>query len=237
MKDILPEGRDMEDGSFPDVHAMLGALMLRDAAGLTMDREPQNRLVVACYHHALLLASMLRSQGIPVRLRAGFARYFEKEANVRFGHVICEVWDDDKRRWLMVDPDRNYIDLSDRQFEFPSHAWNNLRKGKLPDVTYTSSAGKGLRAIIHDLLLDQTFVLGEERNYWHTPGFLFADNFSMENLEPDQIQVIDQIALLMRDPESHLDELQDLYDHNNFLHAEHRSIETYYRRYKEGRNR
>ena len=233
MKDILPEGRLMEDEGLSSVSEMLEKLMERDSGGLTMDRKPENRLVVGCYHHSLLLASILRSQGIPVRMRAGFSRYFEKEANVRFGHIICEIWDSDKQQWIGVDPDRNIVNVSSNRFESSSHAWDSYRKNKLSHIEYTSSIGKGAKIFFHILLLDQAFVLGNERNYWHTPVFLFADNFSVDDLTADRLQVIDQIAELMQNPEIHLGELRQLYEGNGFLHSHERSMETYYERLPE----
>ena len=230
MKDIIPKERYNEDGDFPSVYAMLSELLKRDTNGLTIERKPEERLVVACYHHALLLASILRSQGLAVRMRAGFSRYFEKQANIRFGHVVCEVWDEEENRWIMVDPDRNYNNVSHKQFEFSSQAWQNFRKNQLPDITYTSSLGKGSRTILKILLLDQAFVLNDERGYWHTPSFLFANDFSVDELNKRQIEIIDKIALLLNEPGNHIDELRRLYDENSFLHAKERSLDAYFSR-------
>jgi|GEM_PF-998061 len=230
MKDVLPEGRDIEDGDFPTISAVLEELQNRDASGFTKNRQPEDRLVIACYHHALLLASILRDRGIPVRLRAGFARYFEKQANVRFGHVICQVWDKEEEQWISVDPDRNYTNVSSDQFEFPAEAWINFRNDELPEVTYTSSLTEGSQAILHILLLDHAFALADERNYWHTPAFLFTDKFSFENLEPGRIETFDRISNLLNDPVPNLNELQQLYFENDFLYPQERSMEIYYKK-------
>lgn len=228
MKDILPEGRLIEDGDFPTISEVLEELQKRDARGFTKDREPEDRLVIACYHHALLLASILRERGIPVRLRAGFARYFEKQANVRFGHVICEVWDEDEECWIWVDPDRNIFGVKPDQFELPTDAWHNFRNNQLPDVIYTSSLTMGAQAFIHILLLDHSFTICNERNYWHTPEFLFTDDFSIDDLNAEQLKVIDRIALLLDQPEIQIEELQTIYDEKKFIHSQERSMDTYY---------
>ena len=228
MRDILPEGRGPEDGNFPIVSDMLRELIRRNQGGLTMDRKPEDRLIVACYHHALLLASILRSQGKSVRLRGGFARYFEDEMKVRFGHVICEVWNPDKEQWELIDPDRNYTRLSRNQFEFPAEAWNNFPNNNVRDVRYISSVGEGAQAILHALLLDNAFVVFNERNYWHTPSFLFSKDFVLDNLENEQLQVLNQIAALMIVPEANISKLQKLYDDNSFIHTHARSIMNYY---------
>jgi len=228
MMDMLPEKRGPEDGDFPIVADMLQELTVRDSSGLTMERKPEDRLIVACYHHGLLLASILRHRNIPVRLRGGFARYYEKEAKVRFGHVICEVWDDAEQGWVLIDPDRNIIKVTNSRFEFPSEAWQNFYGTKHKSIRYVSSIGEGFQALIHALLLDQAFVLGDERNYWHTPEFIFTKSFNLDSLENEQIQIIDQIALLMNNPETNLSGLQQLYTENGFLYSCERSIDTYY---------
>jgi hypothetical protein len=147
---------------------------------------------------------------------------------VRFGRVICEVWDEDEEQWILVDPDRNYINLQASRFGFPSQAWNNYKNNRLPDVTYSASIGKGTQAILHMLLLDQAFVLGDVRNYWHTPSFLFTDTFSVSNFKADQLQIIDRIAGLMNEPGIYISELQQLYDKNGFLNSKEQSLDIYY---------
>ena len=224
----LPEGRGPEDGDFLTVSDMLKELIERDSSGLTMNRKLENRLIVACYHHGLLLASILRSQGKSVRLRGGFARYYEEEAKVRFGHVICEVWDTDKKRWELIDPDRNYIDFSRDRFEFPAEALENFSNNTKGNFRYISSVGEGEQAIIHALLLDNAFVLGNDRNYWHTPSFLFNKDFKPGKLENEQYRVLNQIAALMINPEAHIGKLQKLYDDNPFIQEHKRTIMNYY---------
>ncbi len=228
MKGVLPEGRNIEDGDFPTISDVLAELQNRDPNGLYKNRKPENRLVIACYHHGLLLASILRERGIPVRLRAGFARYYEDQAKVRFGHVICEIWDKDDQQWIWVDPDRNYSDVSTGQFELPAVAWQNFRNDELPDVTYTSSLTQGPQAILHILLLDHAFTLRNERNYWHTPEFLFTDDFSINDLDAERIEIIDRIARQLNQQAKELAELQKIYDENDFIHPQQRSMDTYY---------
>ena len=233
IRDMLPEGRGPEDGDFPTVAYMLGGLIQRGSDEITLNRKPEERLIVACYHHSLLLASILRYQGKSVRLRGGFARYFEDEMKVRFGHVICEVWDDDEKKWKLIDPDRNYINMSAHRFESPSEAWRNFRNSKSQSVKYISSVGEGAQAILHALLLDQAFVLANERSYWHTPEFLFTNDFVLDDLNRDQIKIINEIALLMDQPEFNLEKLQKLYDENSFIQTHERSIDTYYEKISE----
>jgi len=228
MPDIFSKVTIPEDGLFPTVSDMLRELVERDNEGLTMDRLPQNRLLVACYHHGLLLASILRHQGKSVRLRAGFARYYEKQMNVRFSHIICEVWNADKKRWEIIDPDRNMQNVSRDKFEFPSEVWKNYINDNLPKTNYIGSVGQAENVYIHSLLLDMAFVQCDERSYWHTPEFIFIKDFDITNLDKEKINVLNQISELMNDPENNLIKLEKLYDENSFIQSHERTIHEYY---------
>jgi hypothetical protein len=71
-------------------------------AALIEPRALSKRTVGTCRDFALLLTSILRHQGIPGRARAGFGTYFTPE---RFeDHWVCEYWDAEAGRWVMVDP-------------------------------------------------------------------------------------------------------------------------------------
>jgi pimeloyl-ACP methyl ester carboxylesterase len=218
MKDVLPEGRFYEDADFPTASEMLQELLKRNDAGLIMNRKPEERLVVACHHHGLLLASILRNQGIPVRIRAGFARYFEEKAGVRFGHVVCEVWDEKEQKWLLVDPDRNMVDFPKNKFQFSQDAWMALREKDLDPVRYTSALSEGSHAILHILMQDLSCVVGEEKLYWDEPEFLHATIHDINVLTADELLLLDSIASLLSNPDQNLLLLQKIYDDNHFLH-------------------
>jgi hypothetical protein len=228
MPELFPKDKLPEDGEYPIVAEMLRELYKRNHSGLTMDRLPEDRLLVACYHHGLLLASILRHQGKSVRLRAGFARYYEEQVGVRFSHVICEVWNADKEHWEIIDPDRNLQNVSKEKFEFPSNVWNNYRNDNLPKTKYIGSIGQSENLYIHSLLLDMTFVLRNERSYWHTPEFIFKNDFNIHNLSKEQISVLNQIAELMNDPENNLAQLEKLYNEYSFLQSKERDIDNFY---------
>jgi len=228
LQDVLPEGRYIEDGEFLSVEKMLHGLMGRDSNGLMMNRRPEDRLVVACYHHGLMLTSILRSKGIPVRMRAGFARYFEKKAKVRFGHVICEIWNEEESRWIWIDPDREFVDMRKDQFELPLYAWQNLRMDRLPKVKYTAALMEGEQAILHILLLDHLFVMADDQLYWHQPSLLYTRNFSLDNLKERELLIFDQIAKLLEEPDMSLAQLQEIYKDNIFLQPLKYSFEDFY---------
>src|SRR3989338_7529264 len=73
----VPWWRQPEDDILVTAAAMLAELYRRDARGFVMNREPQNKLVVSCRYSAILTASILKSKGIPTRVRACHASYFD----------------------------------------------------------------------------------------------------------------------------------------------------------------
>jgi hypothetical protein len=176
-----------------------------------------------------MLASILRSQGIPVRMRAGFARYLEEKSNVRFGHVICEVWDEDNQRWILVDPDRNMVDFSKKRFEFSQDAWTTLRKNKLDDVRYVSALSKNDHAFLHILIQDLSCVVGEEKLYWDEPVFLHSNIEDINELDYDNLMLFDSIALLLSNPDRNLKVLQQLYQNNSVLHPTSLAFAEWYK--------
>ena len=91
-RDLIPLERSREDEKYPTVKTILAGLLAYNPAGLTDDRKPEQRLIVSCRYHAILLASILKDRGIPVRVRYGFAHYLYPGHHIY--HVICEVWND-----------------------------------------------------------------------------------------------------------------------------------------------
>jgi len=228
LRKSLPEERHFEDPYYPTVQAMLERLLHYDQRGFTPERRPVDRLIVACYNHALLLTSILRQRGIPVRIRAGFARYFEKKAGVRFGHAICEVWDNKEKRWMLVDPDRQFVDFSWNRFESSASAWERLRAGKADPERYVASLSKGDHAILHILLLDLACVLGEERPYWQEPPILRHEISDVKNIDSERLQILDQVAELLSDPDANFSQLSLLYDKHKFLQKTELDFDTWF---------
>jgi len=69
---------------------------------LTDPRPLSKKTVGTCRDFSLLLTTFLRHQGVPARARAGFGTYFTPD---RFeDHWVCEYWQVEEKRWVMVDP-------------------------------------------------------------------------------------------------------------------------------------
>ena len=65
-----------EDDVLPTAVAMIAELLRLDEGGFIAERKVKNKLVLTCRYVAVLMASILKSKGIPCRVRSGFAPYF-----------------------------------------------------------------------------------------------------------------------------------------------------------------
>ncbi|MDT0344773.1 transglutaminase-like domain-containing protein [Streptomyces litchfieldiae] len=112
----------------------------RNAAPLTTRRDPADRFVGVCRDFALLLCSILRHQGVPARVRSGFADYWGSDG-FHFDHVVTEYWDAE-RGWLLADAqladplvtdrfavDFDPVDVPRDRFQVAAKAWNAIRSG------------------------------------------------------------------------------------------------------------
>jgi hypothetical protein len=160
-------------------------------------------------------------------MRFGFARYFEKRAGVRFGHVICEVWDEQEKRWFLVDPDRNYIDFSPERFDFSYQAWINLRDNKIDEEVYVSSIGDGLKGVINLLTLDAVHTTTEERMHWIYPEIALREINSYKSLGEPEYQALDELAVYLEDPDRQFFLIDSLYNVNTSFHPADFNYEDY----------
>ncbi|MDE5033787.1 hypothetical protein NAI60_10265, partial [Francisella tularensis subsp. holarctica] len=67
---------------------MLTELSRRNNSGFVEDREPKDKLVLTCRFVTIMVASILKSKGIPARVRAGPTAYFDmgERGNVSTAH-------------------------------------------------------------------------------------------------------------------------------------------------------
>ncbi len=217
LKDQLPEERYYEDPKYPTVEQILKGLLEYDSRGLVMDRKRENRLIIACYHHCLLFASILRVREIPVRIRVGFARYYEKEYKIRFGHAICEVWDFEKQQWIWIDPDRQYIDFEHEKFELPHRSWKKLRRNKLQTKMYQGGFSEGEYSVVHMLVQDIVTVVKTETQYWNEPYFMNEIFTDIADLDEEKLLVLDRFANLLETPDDSLEQIIELYNNTDWI--------------------
>jgi hypothetical protein len=204
------------------VEALLQRIQQRQAAPLTVARPPALRIGAICRNFAVLLVSMLRHQGVPARLRVGFGGYF---SSPRFyDHRIAEYWHEGQQRWILADP---WIDDMQRQlrniafdtldigpddpYRLAGDAWLRCRSGELnPDSFGDSDTDIGMPpiryALLHDFAaLNKLELLGNDDR-----GELLTKPEA--DLTDDDLVLLDRIAALTTQVDTHFDELLALFE-------------------------
>lgn len=214
-RDDIPRERSYEDLKYPTVQTILAGLKSYNSNGLVFDRKPSERLVVSCRYHAILLASILKHRGIPTRVRYGFASYLYPGYLIY--HVVCEVWNKNENRWILVDPDRQAIDLTPQQFEFAGDVWAKYQLGKLDPLKYGVPNWWGSNTILDALCHDLASVLGNEHIYFDRPAISADTTKDAKNLNPAQLSLIDKVSKLMKNIDGNFYELRTVYNKNKGL--------------------
>jgi formylglycine-generating enzyme required for sulfatase activity len=208
-RDQIPEERSDEDAKYPTVKSILKGLLSCDSRGLVKDRKPKDRLLLPCRSNSILLASILKYRGIPVRVRYGFAPYIEPGFHT--GHVICEVWNTRENRWMLVDPTLNKIDFSRDKFDFSNDVWTKLMKKEIDPSKYGSMGHTGESLIVAALNSDIASLLGTEYTFYQYSPIL--ENAFRDTLSVKQIETLSKISELMDTLDvKNLSKLQEIYN-------------------------
>jgi formylglycine-generating enzyme required for sulfatase activity len=198
--------------TYPTVQSILKGLLSYDSRGFVSDRNPHNRLVLACRGNAIVLASVLKYRGIPARVRAGHAKYIESGYHV--SHAICEVWNVKEKRWMLVDPDMNMIDFNREQFDFSNEVWLKMQKGDINPNLYIAPPNiTGLVSILGKISLDLSSLLGTEFTLAQYAPMLDYCLKNNNHLTTGQIEILNKICKLMNTLDAkNLSELQEIYN-------------------------
>lgn len=84
---------------------------------ITATRPPVDRVLCICRHFTLLHTALLRSQGVPARVRCGFSTYFDPTK--RYDHWITERWNG--ARWVRDDPQVDGLQAETFNLDFDPH--------------------------------------------------------------------------------------------------------------------
>jgi len=216
---LSPDWR-YDEQKYPTVKTMLAGLVNYDPNGLVFTRKPKHRLVLSCRFSAILLASILKHRGIPTRCRYGFARYIGADKDMRICHVICEVWDKEKKQWMLVDPVLGMVDIPAHQFEYAAQAWQRLRQRKVDPAKYGVAGTTGNYHILDMLCHDMASVLNEELLYKERPPISLDEGLDVTKIERDKMEVLNNLADLLKDPDRNLNALRDLRKKHTCLQVE-----------------
>lgn len=220
----IPEERKVEIDTryIPD---MLARIQELDNRPLTEERPPERRFVGCCRDFATLFCSMARYRGIPTRVRAGFATYFNPTFN--HDHEIAECWDADAQRWRLVDPELSSLHIRENKISFDVHdvprdqfmvgglVWQLCRSGQAdpnlfgvdPDTNL-----KGMSFIPDYVILDLAAQNKQELLLWDSWGLMLKGELS-----EDDIALLDTLATLTQGGNETLAEAQSMYEHDGRL--------------------
>lgn len=180
----------------PRIHAL-------DARPLTIAREPAHRLPSVCRHFSLMLCAILRDQGIPARPRCGFGAYFEPGKFI--DHWVCEYWNADDARWILVDaqldaiqrkqfkPDFDTLDVPHDRFIIAGDAWDQCRSGRADASRFGILDMHGLWFIAGNVLRDLASLNRMEMLPWDVWGLMDMNDAALTG---EKKALLDRVAAL-----------------------------------------
>ena len=211
-RDKIPEERWNESFRYTTVQSILEGLVTYNSSGLTKDRKPEDRLILGCRENAIMLASILKYRGIPARVRTGHVTYLRPKFHM--SHTICEVWNEHKNRWMLVDPSTVMIDFSREQFDFSNELWLKLQNKEIdPDQYGFPGRYSGFVSIVGKVCPDLASILGTEYPVHHYAPILDYAFENNDQLTDEHIETLNRISELMKSIDAeNFSKLQDIYN-------------------------
>lgn len=199
---------------------LLDAALRADPRPLTEPRPLDRKVVGVCRHFSVLAAAILKARGVPARVRCGFATYFLP--GFHEDHWVVETWREEDGRWALLDPqldarhrevlpiDFDPADVPRDRFLVAGEAWIRCRDGATDPASFGfSGADAGLGFVAGNLLRDAAALNDAETNPWDCWG-LMPDDVGAP-IPADDLELLDRLAALTRDPDSGFAELRQRY--------------------------
>lgn len=204
--------RQLEEELLRNVPQMLDRLFQIDESPLNTIRLPNLRLIGMCRDYALLLVSFLRHQGIPARLRVGFANYFKSELMYE-DHWLIEYYSMEEKRWIRMDAQLDEIQKTHYRIAFNTEdmpadagyllggqAWMLCRSGEQhPEDFGYNKNWKGWHSVKGNLLHDFNSLLGLELLPWDLWTELSTKKYS--DLNKSEKNLLDEMAEITVNPD------------------------------------
>lgn len=215
MRDV-PWYRQGEDDYFPTAAAILAELYRRDPRGFVPDRAVEDKLIITCRGVAILMAAILKSRGIPARVRAGYAPYLRPDADTIEVHWITQYWRAPENRWMTIDADTalearpfDPFDMPPETFGLAANTWLAVREGRQSAHAYAVHGVSALENLATQVFFDFHCLMNNEITYLQAPVFIAID---FNTVEEATVQAIDALARLMRQPDEHFAQLQTIWE-------------------------
>ena len=213
----IPWWRQPEDDNFPTAAALLAELFRRDKQGFNPERKVENKLIVTCRFVAILMAAILKSKGIPARVRSGFDSYTSPKPGKSCDHWITQYWESKQESWITIDVDNCFEDLRFDPFDLPpdlfdwsADVWLKAREGKVDPARFWNAGGfEGLMPIAWALFDDFHSLMNNEIIYNHIPRYVAVGEF--ERISEANLEKMDALAYLMLKPDENFKVLCQLW--------------------------
>ena len=213
-----------DDGNIRRLAQMLARIHALDSKPITTAREAGRRLPGVCRHFSLMLTAMLRAQGIPARPRCGFGAYFEPGKFI--DHWVCEYWNADHSRWILVDAqmdavqrkafnlDFNPLDVPRDRFIIAGDAWQMCRAGRADASRFGILDMHGLWFIAGNVLRDLASLNRMEMLPWDVWGLMAMGD---DSLTAEKKALLDRIAALTLASDDTFAEIRAIYESDDRL--------------------
>ena len=195
-----------------------------DSQPLTIERPPNKRFAGNCRDFATMLCAILRHQGVPARVRCGFATYFAP--NYYTDHVICQYWNTGEQRWILVDAQIDNVqrhayhvtidtcDVPRDKFIFAGEAWRMYRaEGVDPGSFGIFPSGPAGASFIRSGLVRDLAALNKQellcQDVWG-----FGEIEDEAQLFQDDLSLLDRVATITLADNDAFTELRALYENN-----------------------
>lgn len=167
-------------------------------------RTNENKMVSICRDFSVAAVALCREAGIPARARCGFASYFEKGKYI--DHWVLEYWNEEKKKWLMVDAQLDVLqqkaleltfdplDVSENYFITAPKAWLLCREGVFNPDLFGIFKWWGYDYLRCNLILDANSLLKVPMQPWDSwEGY---KSLPMKEWTERDYKVMDDLSML-----------------------------------------
>jgi hypothetical protein len=183
---VTMRGMNLPPARFDDMKrtgavSVIEGILDLDPGFLDMKRRTERRMVVFCYHFALLHCAFLRSKRIPSRTRCGFAGYLRPGRWI--DHWVVEYWDGEA--WRLHDTQFGRDALSPEAFQDGLVAWDRCRSGVVDPRHYGNEVFWGWDELRGSLVNDVGALNKIEVGGWKWCDLIAVDPLDQPDADVD----------------------------------------------------
>ena len=191
-----------EEANLRTVSRQLERVRELDDSPLTVARPMERRIIGTCRDFSVFLCAILRHQGIPARARCGFGAYFTP--NRYEDHWICQYWQAEEEKWVMVDAQIDQFqrsvlnitfdtyDMPEGQFLPAGKAWQLCRAGEADPEAFGIFDMHGMWFIGGNVVRDLLALNKTELLPWD--GWGLMPEFKACDISTKDMELLDKIA-------------------------------------------